>query len=79
MMMMMITIIIIIIIIIITTICLYFISSFVEARLKVRFSSTKRNRFLFHRKLFKIDEKCFLFQLKSSFRSQDIQIFVSTS
>ena len=27
---------------------------------------------LFHRKPFKNDEKCFLFHLKSSFRSQDI-------
>ena len=29
-------------------------------------------------KLFKNDEKCFLFHLKSSFRSQDIYIFVLT-
>ena len=27
-------------------------------------------------KPFKIDEKCFLFHLKSSFRSQDIYVFV---
>ena len=26
-------------------------------------------------KLFKNDEKCFLFHLKTSFRSQDIQLF----
>ena len=60
-------IIIIIIIIIIITICLYFISSFVEARLKVRFSPTKRNRFLFHRKLFKNDEKCFFISTEKFF------------
>ena len=38
----------------------------------------KKLFYFFQRKLFKNDEKCFLFYLKISFRSQDIQIFVLT-
>ena len=34
--------------------------------------------FLFHRNPFKNDQKCFLFHLKSSFRSQNIKILVLT-
>ena len=32
--------------------------------------------YLFESKDFRIDEKCILFHLKSSFRSQDIQVIV---
>ena len=35
-------------------------------------------QFLATESLFKNDEKCFLFHLKSSFRSQDIEVFVLT-
>ena len=38
----------------------------------------KKLRYLLHWKPFKIDEKYFLFHLKSSFRSQNIQAFVWT-
>ena len=34
--------------------------------------------YLFHRKRFKNYKKCFLFHLKSSFRSQDIYVFILT-
>ena len=40
--------------------------------------SKKKMFYLIQWKSFKNDEKCFLFYLKSSFRSQDIQIFVWT-
>ena len=36
----------------------------------------KKLHYLLHWKPFKNDEKCFLFYLKSSFRSQDILVFV---
>ena len=38
----------------------------------------KRSFYLLQRKLFKNDEKCFIFHVKSSFCSQDIHIFVLT-
>ena len=42
-------------------------------------SSSKKNlNHLPYWNSFKIDEKCFLFHLKSSFRSQDISVFVMT-
>ena len=47
--------------------------------LKVRLSASKNFFYYLHRrKPFKNDEKCFLFHFKSSFRSQDILIFVLT-
>ena len=47
---------------------------------KVRFSPPPppKKYYLLHWKPFKSDEKCFLFHLKSSFRSQYIQVFVMT-
>ena len=45
---------------------------------KVGPSLTKNMFYLLSWKPCKIDEKCFLFHLKSSFRSQDIQIFLLT-
>ena len=41
-------------------------------------SLPKKLCYLLHWKPFKNDEKCFLFHLKSSFRSQDIWVFVMT-
>ena len=38
----------------------------------------EKNCYLLGWKRFKNDEKCFLFDLKSSFRSQDIYVFVTT-
>ena len=48
--------------------------------IKVGISPSKKNKmfFLFHRNPFKNDQKCFLFHLKSSFRSQNIKILVLT-
>ena len=46
---------------------------------KVGLSPSKQSScYLVQRKPFKIDKKCFLFHLKSSFRSRDIYIFVLT-
>ena len=45
-------------------------------RVKVGLSPTKKFCLL-QWKSFKNDEKCFLFHLKSSFCSQDIQVFMS--
>ena len=48
-----------------------------DCGLKVGLSSSKKKLFyLIQWKPFKNDEKCFLFHPKSSFRSQDIEIFV---
>ena len=47
--------------------------------IKVGLSPSKKILFyLLRRKLFKNDYKCFLFHFKSSFRYQDIQIFIIT-
>ena len=48
------------------------------AFLKVELSPSKKMHYLLHWKPFKNDEKYFLLQLKSSFRSQDISVFVMT-
>ena len=46
--------------------------------IKVGLSTFKKIGFLLQWKLFKNNEKCFLFHLKSSFHSHDIQMFVLT-
>ena len=46
--------------------------------LKVALSPSKKFLYLLQWLPFTNDEKCFLFYLKSSFRSQDIEIFVLT-
>ena len=45
-------------------------------RFKVGLSHSKKNFFTCFKKPSKNDEKCFLFRLKNSFRSQDISVFV---
>ena len=46
---------------------------------KVELLSSKKKFYLLQGKLFKNDEKCFLFHPKCSFCSQDIYIFVLAS
>ena len=47
--------------------------------IKVELSPSKKHLcYLLHWRLFKNDEKCFLFHFKSSFHSQDIEVFDMT-
>ena len=50
----------------------------IGSKSRTRISFLKKLFSLLQRKPFKIDEQRFLFHLKSSFRSQDIQVFVLT-